>query len=108
MRCPCCGQDTDRIVAPEHLMKVVLPPIERQVLRLLIDCYPHGLTRAEVVQATSMSRNHVSVAMWSIRKKIRNYVENRRAVQELSALSDHALSDIGLARSQIRSAVLGR
>lgn len=44
----------------------------------------------------------------SIRKKIRNYVENRKAVQELSALSDHALSDIGLSRSQIRSAVLGR
>ena len=44
----------------------------------------------------------------SIRKKIRNYVENRKAVQELSALSDHALSDIGLSRSQIRQAVLGR
>lgn len=44
----------------------------------------------------------------NIRKKIRNYVENRRAVQELQALSDHALSDIGLSRGQIRSAVLGR
>ena len=86
MRCPCCGQDTDRIIAPEHLMKVVLPPIERQVLRLLIDCYPHGLTRAEVVQATSMSRNHVSVAMWSIRKKIRPYgwnISGRRGSSQI-------------------------
>lgn len=44
----------------------------------------------------------------SIRKKIKTYVENRRALQELGALSDHALSDIGLSRSQIRAAVLGR
>jgi uncharacterized protein YjiS (DUF1127 family) len=44
----------------------------------------------------------------SIRKKIRNYVQNRKAVQELSALSDHALNDIGISRSQIRQAVLGR
>lgn len=43
----------------------------------------------------------------SIRKKIRNYVENRRAMQELQSLSDHALSDIGISRAQIRSAVLG-
>ena len=44
----------------------------------------------------------------SIRKEIRTYVENRRAVQELASLSDHALNDIGISRSQIRSAVLGR
>jgi uncharacterized protein YjiS (DUF1127 family) len=44
----------------------------------------------------------------SIRKKIKAYVENRRAVQELQSLSDHALSDIGISRAQIRSAVLGR
>jgi uncharacterized protein YjiS (DUF1127 family) len=44
----------------------------------------------------------------NIRKKIKTYVENRRAVQELQSLSDQALSDIGLSRGQIRSAVLGR
>jgi uncharacterized protein YjiS (DUF1127 family) len=44
----------------------------------------------------------------NIRKKIRNYVENRRAMQELQSLSDHALSDIGISRAQIRSAVLGQ
>lgn len=44
----------------------------------------------------------------NIRQKIRNYVENRRAMQELQSLSDHALSDIGISRSQIRTAVLGQ
>lgn len=44
----------------------------------------------------------------NIRKKIRNYVENRRAINELASLSDHALSDIGISRAQIRAAVLGR
>jgi uncharacterized protein YjiS (DUF1127 family) len=44
----------------------------------------------------------------NIRSKIKNYVENRRAVRELQSLSDHALSDIGISRSQIRTAVLGR
>ena len=44
----------------------------------------------------------------NIRTKIRNYVENRKALRELSSLSDHSLSDIGLSRSQIRAAVLGR
>ena len=44
----------------------------------------------------------------NIRKKIKNYVENRRAMQELQSLSDHALGDIGISRAQIRSAVLGR
>ena len=42
----------------------------------------------------------------NIRKKIKNYVENRRAMHELQSLSDHALSDIS--RAQIRAAVLGR
>ena len=44
----------------------------------------------------------------NIRKNIKNYVENRRAMQELQSLYDHALSDIGISRAQIRSAVLGR
>ena len=44
----------------------------------------------------------------NIRQKIRNYVENRRAMNELQSLSDHALSDIGLSRGQIRTAVFGR
>jgi uncharacterized protein YjiS (DUF1127 family) len=44
----------------------------------------------------------------NIRKKIRNYVENRKALHELASLSDHALSDIGISRSQIRQVVLGR
>ena len=44
----------------------------------------------------------------SIRSKIKSYVENRRALQELNALSDRALSDMGLSRSQISEAVQGR
>lgn len=44
----------------------------------------------------------------NIRKKIKNYVENRRAMNELQSLSDHALNDIGISRAQIRSAVIGR
>lgn len=44
----------------------------------------------------------------NIRQKIRNYVDNRRAMNELHSLSDHALSDIGISRAQIRTAVLGR
>ena len=44
----------------------------------------------------------------NIRQKIRNYVDNRRAIQELQSLPDHALSDIGISRAQIRSAILGR
>jgi uncharacterized protein YjiS (DUF1127 family) len=43
-----------------------------------------------------------------IRQKIVEYAKLRRAVRELSALDDHALSDIGLSRSQIQAAVYGR
>ncbi|AWI59643.1 DUF1127 domain-containing protein [Sinorhizobium fredii] len=43
-----------------------------------------------------------------IRQKIMEYAKLRRAVRELSALDDHALSDIGLSRSQIQAAVYGR
>ncbi|GCA48171.1 MULTISPECIES: DUF1127 domain-containing protein [Sinorhizobium] len=43
-----------------------------------------------------------------IRQKITEYVKMRRAVRELNALDDHALSDIGISRSQIQAAVFGR
>ncbi|CUX61581.1 DUF1127 domain-containing protein [Agrobacterium genomosp. 3] len=39
---------------------------------------------------------------------VRNYFRNRRAMAELSALDDRSLSDIGVSRSHIRSAVEGR
>ena len=42
------------------------------------------------------------------RTKFRNFAEQRRAIRELQSLDDHALSDIGIKRSQIRKAVLGR
>lgn len=53
-------------------------------------------------------RTAIQETTMNIRQKIRNFVENRRAMQELQSLSDHALSDIGISRAQIRSAVLGR
>ncbi|MFB2552674.1 DUF1127 domain-containing protein [Ensifer soli] len=43
----------------------------------------------------------------NIRQKISQYASQRRAVRELSALTDRELSDIGLSRSQIRAAVYG-
>ncbi|ASY64976.1 hypothetical protein SJ05684_c35610 [Sinorhizobium sojae CCBAU 05684] len=43
-----------------------------------------------------------------IRQKIMEYATKRRAIRELNALDDHALSDIGLSRSQIHAAVYGR
>ncbi|MCA1490192.1 DUF1127 domain-containing protein [Sinorhizobium alkalisoli] len=43
-----------------------------------------------------------------IRQKIMDYATKRRAIRELNALDDHALSDIGLSRSQIQAAVYGR
>lgn len=39
--------------------------------------------------------------------KIRRFAENRRAIRELGTLDDHALQDLGISRSHIRSAVLG-
>lgn len=43
-----------------------------------------------------------------LHETVRNYFRNRRAVAELSALDDRSLSDIGVSRSHIRSAVEGR
>lgn len=43
-----------------------------------------------------------------IAERIRQFAENRRAIRELSRLDDHVLSDLGLSRSHIRSAVLGK
>ncbi|AUX74816.1 hypothetical protein NXT3_CH00202 [Sinorhizobium fredii] len=48
------------------------------------------------------------VSKMKIRQKIMEYAKLRRAVRELNALDDHALSDIGLSRSQIQAAVYGR
>lgn len=44
----------------------------------------------------------------NIRQKIAKIVENRRAVRELSRLSDHTLNDLGISRSEIQRAVYGR
>ncbi|NVP55261.1 DUF1127 domain-containing protein [Mycoplana rhizolycopersici] len=44
----------------------------------------------------------------NIRQKIKDFAERRKAIRELSMLDDHTLADIGLSRSQIRSAVHGR
>lgn len=43
-----------------------------------------------------------------LHETVRNYFRTRRAVAELSALDDRSLSDIGVSRSHIRSAVEGR
>lgn len=43
-----------------------------------------------------------------IRERIKKYAEQRRAMRELNVLDDHALQDVGLKRSEIRAAVLGR
>lgn len=63
-----------------------------------VNAYLTVIKKRTAIQETTMN----------IRQKIRNFVENRRAMQELQSLSDHALSDIGISRAQIRSAVLGR
>ncbi len=44
----------------------------------------------------------------NIGKKIVEYSRMRKAIRELYALDDHALADIGISRSQIRSAVRGK
>lgn len=43
-----------------------------------------------------------------IREKIRKLVATRRAMQELAALDDRVLGDLGVSRSSIRAAVEGR
>ncbi len=43
-----------------------------------------------------------------LRSKLKNYLENRRAIRELSALDDRSLSDLGISRSHLRAAVEGR
>lgn len=44
----------------------------------------------------------------NIRKKIAEYARMRKAMRDLHALDDYALSDIGISRSQISSAVRGK
>lgn len=39
--------------------------------------------------------------------KLKKFAAERRAVQELGALDDRALQDLGISRSHIRSAVAG-
>ncbi|MEY9328601.1 uncharacterized protein YjiS (DUF1127 family) [Sinorhizobium fredii] len=57
---------------------------------------------------TFVKKEENGVSKMKIRQKIMEYAKLRRAVRELSALDDHALSDIGLSRSQIQAAVYGR
>lgn len=40
-------------------------------------------------------------------EKIKRFSEQRRAIRELSALDDHVLRDLGIARSHIPYAVSG-
>lgn len=42
-----------------------------------------------------------------IASKLKTYLENRRAIRELSALDDRALSDLGISRYNLRAAVEG-
>lgn len=44
----------------------------------------------------------------NIRQKIQDYAARRKAIRELNMLDDYVLADIGISRSQIRSAVNGR
>ncbi len=44
----------------------------------------------------------------NIRQKFQQYVSRRRAVRELGAMDDHLLSDIGVSRGQIHTAVFGK
>ena len=44
----------------------------------------------------------------NIRQKIKDFTARRKAIRELHMLDDHTLADIGISRSQIRSAVVGR
>ncbi|MBB3395998.1 DUF1127 domain-containing protein [Rhizobium sp. BK060] len=41
----------------------------------------------------------------SIRKKIYDFAARERAIRQLRALDDRSLSDIGLSRGEIRSAM---
>ncbi len=43
-----------------------------------------------------------------IASKLKTCLENRRAIRELSALDDRALSDLGISRHNLRAVVEGR
>lgn len=43
-----------------------------------------------------------------ITSKLKAYFDSRRAMRELEALDDRALSDLGVSRQNIRAAVQGR
>lgn len=46
--------------------------------------------------------------MMRIGRKLKTFLENRRAIRELSELDDRALSDLGVSRHNLRAAVEGR
>jgi uncharacterized protein YjiS (DUF1127 family) len=56
----------------------------------------------------SMSPNPQWTETMQIRQKLKAYFENQRALRELEALDDRILSDLGVSRSNLRSAIKGR
>jgi len=55
-----------------------------------------------------VGQHEIGETNMNIRGRVKKYAEQRRAIRELSVLDDHALADIGLQRTEIRGAVLGR
>ena len=55
-----------------------------------------------------MSRNENGHTKMQIRQKLKTYFENQRALRELESLDDRILSDLGVSRSNLRSAIMGR
>ncbi len=63
----------------------------------------YKLSPSETIAAPKRNRL-VSTLAW-IGKAMMRYLETRQAIRKLSQLDDHLLSDIGLSRGDVRSAV---
>ena len=58
-----------------------------------------------IIESQGVVRPHVSTgAVASVVGYIASYLRNRRALQDLSAMEDHMLRDIGLSRADIMRA----